>query len=234
MAARINGEQVPLRTELKNGDVVEVVTAPVSTPNPAWLSFVRTGRARSKIRHHLKTLAQAESAGAGRETAAAGAARRGHRALPDRRRRHPRRHLGQAAALHRQPQPRRAADRHRPGQAHRQHRGQALVDLLAERGEKPDALLITRERFTAARDRGAGRRHRGRQRERLGPVRQLLPTGARATRIVGYLGRGEGLVVHVEDCAVRASCATRTASASSASTGRTSRSAPSKPASWSQ
>jgi guanosine-3',5'-bis(diphosphate) 3'-pyrophosphohydrolase len=60
-AARINGDQVPLRTELKNGDVVEVVTAPVSTPNPAWLGFVRTGRARSKIRHHLKTLAQAES-----------------------------------------------------------------------------------------------------------------------------------------------------------------------------
>jgi GTP pyrophosphokinase len=61
VAARINGVQVPLRTELKNGDVVEVVTAPVSTPNPAWLGFVRTGRARSKIRHHLKTLAQAES-----------------------------------------------------------------------------------------------------------------------------------------------------------------------------
>src|SRR5690349_3776853 len=61
VAARINGAQVPLRTELKNGDVVEVVTAPVSTPNPAWLGFVRTGRARSKIRHHLKTLAHAES-----------------------------------------------------------------------------------------------------------------------------------------------------------------------------
>ena len=64
VAAKINGVQVPLRTELKNGDVVEVVTAPVSTPNPAWLGFVRTGRARSKIRHHLKSLAQAEAIGA--------------------------------------------------------------------------------------------------------------------------------------------------------------------------
>ena len=64
-AARINGDQVPLRTELKNGDVVEVITAPVSTPNPAWLGFVRTGRARSKIRHYLKTLAHAESEGLG-------------------------------------------------------------------------------------------------------------------------------------------------------------------------
>src|SRR6476660_7669494 len=61
VAAKINSVQVPLRTELKNGDVVEVVTAAVSTPNPAWLGFVRTGRARSKIRHHLKSLAQAES-----------------------------------------------------------------------------------------------------------------------------------------------------------------------------
>ena len=43
------------------GDVVEVITAPVSAPNPAWLGFVRTGRARSKIRHHLKTMAQTES-----------------------------------------------------------------------------------------------------------------------------------------------------------------------------
>ena len=65
MAARINGDQVPLRTELKNGDVVEVITAPVSAPNPAWLGFVRTGRARSKIRHHLKTMAQTESVGLG-------------------------------------------------------------------------------------------------------------------------------------------------------------------------
>ncbi len=61
MAAKVNGELVPLRTELKNGDRIEVVTAPVSQPNPAWLSFVRTGRARSKIRHHLKTQAQSQS-----------------------------------------------------------------------------------------------------------------------------------------------------------------------------
>ena len=61
VAAKVNGEQVPLRTELNNGDVVEIITAPVSTPNPAWLGFVRTGRARSKIRHHLKTMALTES-----------------------------------------------------------------------------------------------------------------------------------------------------------------------------
>jgi len=61
VAAKVNNEQVPLRTELRNGDVVEIITAPVSRPNPAWLGFVRTGRARSRIRSHLKSLAQDES-----------------------------------------------------------------------------------------------------------------------------------------------------------------------------
>ncbi len=61
VAAKVNGELVPLRTELHSGDVVEIVTAPHSRPNPNWLSFVRTGRARSKIRHELKVGQQAES-----------------------------------------------------------------------------------------------------------------------------------------------------------------------------
>jgi GTP diphosphokinase / guanosine-3',5'-bis(diphosphate) 3'-diphosphatase len=46
MAARINGEQVPLRTTLKNGDVVEVVTAPSATPNPAWLKALKRSQTR--------------------------------------------------------------------------------------------------------------------------------------------------------------------------------------------
>ena len=61
VAANVNGEQVPLRAELKNGDVVEIIGAPNARPNPAWLNFVVTGRARSKIRHHLKNMEQDES-----------------------------------------------------------------------------------------------------------------------------------------------------------------------------
>jgi len=61
VSARINDEQVPLCTELKNGDKVEVVTEPTATPNPTWLSFVHTGRARSKIRQYLKTMAHTDS-----------------------------------------------------------------------------------------------------------------------------------------------------------------------------
>ncbi|HJV88369.1 MAG TPA: bifunctional (p)ppGpp synthetase/guanosine-3',5'-bis(diphosphate) 3'-pyrophosphohydrolase [Noviherbaspirillum sp.] len=61
IAARINHEQAALRTELRNGDIVEIITAPSSRPSPNWLTFVRTGKARSAIRHHLRTINLAES-----------------------------------------------------------------------------------------------------------------------------------------------------------------------------
>ena len=61
VASRINGEIQPLRSELRNGDVVEVVTGPVARPNPGWLAFVRTGKARAEIRHFLRTMKREES-----------------------------------------------------------------------------------------------------------------------------------------------------------------------------
>jgi guanosine-3',5'-bis(diphosphate) 3'-pyrophosphohydrolase len=65
VAARINYELLPLRTGLKNGDHVEILTSPTARPNPSWLSFVATGKARSRIRHYLKGLQQKESAALG-------------------------------------------------------------------------------------------------------------------------------------------------------------------------
>jgi (p)ppGpp synthase/HD superfamily hydrolase len=56
---------VPLRTELRNGDRVEIITASHAKPNPGWLQYVRTGKARSNIRHFLKTMQYEESAGLG-------------------------------------------------------------------------------------------------------------------------------------------------------------------------
>jgi len=61
IAARINDENVPLSTRLKNGDRVEIVTDPGGRPSPSWLNYATTGRARSQIRHYLKTMQQAES-----------------------------------------------------------------------------------------------------------------------------------------------------------------------------
>jgi GTP pyrophosphokinase len=62
----INHEHVPLRTELRNGDIVEIVSSSTARPSPIWLGFVRTGKARSAIRHYLRTINRAESIELGR------------------------------------------------------------------------------------------------------------------------------------------------------------------------
>ena len=56
VACRINRRLSPLRTPLETGQTVEIVTAPGARPNPAWLTFVVTGKARATIRHYLKNL----------------------------------------------------------------------------------------------------------------------------------------------------------------------------------
>jgi GTP pyrophosphokinase len=200
VAAKINNVQVPLRTELKNGDVVEVVTAAVSTPNPAWLGFVRTGRARSKIRHHLKSLAQAESQDLGEKLLTQALRAEGLERLPaDDEEHHP---IWEKLL-------RFTGSRSRDelltdiglGKRIASIVAKRLVTMLAERGEKPDALLITRERYTAH--------------ENVSQGEVILDGSENASvkfatccrpvpgdNIVGYLGRGEGLVVHTEECAV--------------------------------
>jgi guanosine-3',5'-bis(diphosphate) 3'-pyrophosphohydrolase len=61
VAAKINRRLVPLSIPLTNGQTVEIITAPSARPNPAWLNFVVTGKARSNIRHFLKSQQHAES-----------------------------------------------------------------------------------------------------------------------------------------------------------------------------
>jgi len=55
VGAKINGRLVPLKTQLSNGDIVEVVTSPHQTPSKDWLKYVRTSKARNKIRQWVKT-----------------------------------------------------------------------------------------------------------------------------------------------------------------------------------
>ncbi|MGG4603589.1 RelA/SpoT family protein [Paenalcaligenes sp. Me131] len=66
VAAKINGEFVALRTEMKSGDSVEIVTSPAARPSIQWLNYVRTGRARSEIRHYLRTVKYEESVAFGK------------------------------------------------------------------------------------------------------------------------------------------------------------------------
>ena len=200
VAAKVNGEQVPLRTELHNGDVVEIITAPVSSPNPAWLGFVRTGRARSRIRHHLKNLAQDESRELGEKLLAQALRAEG---------------LGQPPGHEPADKPlwdkllRLTGNRTREemltdiglGKRSANLIAKRLVTLLAAQGIKPDALLLTRERYTAH--------------EKLSQGAVILDGADNVSikfatccrpipgdGVLGYLGRGEGLVVHTDDCAV--------------------------------
>ncbi|HWH42089.1 MAG TPA: bifunctional (p)ppGpp synthetase/guanosine-3',5'-bis(diphosphate) 3'-pyrophosphohydrolase [Usitatibacter sp.] len=65
IAAKVDGEPVPLGTVLRNGNRVEIVSDSHARPNPVWLSYVATGKARSHIRHYLKTMQLQESAEVG-------------------------------------------------------------------------------------------------------------------------------------------------------------------------
>lgn len=66
IAAKIDRRLVPLSSRLSSGQTVEIITAEGAHPNPAWLSFVVTGKARSNIRHWLKTQQMSESLSLGR------------------------------------------------------------------------------------------------------------------------------------------------------------------------
>lgn len=55
VGAKINGRIMPLRTELKNGDQVEIITSKAQTPSPTWEEFVVTGKAKSRIRKFIRT-----------------------------------------------------------------------------------------------------------------------------------------------------------------------------------
>ena len=200
VAAKVNGEQVPLRSELHNGDVIEIITSTVASPNPGWLGFIRTGKARSKIRHHLKTMALAESQELGEKMLTQSLRAEGIAKLPE---------DTKADRLFWEKILRFSGNRSRAdlltdiglGKRIASMVAKRIVVLLAERGEKPDALLMSRERYTAHESVSQG---------------SLLLDGSEGASvqfamcckpipgdgILGYLGRGEGLVIHTDDCAV--------------------------------
>lgn len=199
VAARVNGEQVPLRTEIHNGDVIEVITAPVSAPNPAWLGFVRTGRARSKIRHHLKSQALTASEELGEKLLTQAVRAEGIEALPD--------HGTEG-------QPvwdkllRFSGNRTRAELMTDIGLGKRIASIVAKRlkvlvtegGAKTDPLLMTRERYTAHESVSQGGVViDGSENASVQFARCCRPVPG--DEIVGYLGRGEGLVVHTADCA---------------------------------
>ena len=67
VGAKVNGKLVPLKYELKNGDIVEIITSPHHTPSKDWLKIVKSSRARNRIRAWIKIEERKRSIGLGRE-----------------------------------------------------------------------------------------------------------------------------------------------------------------------
>lgn len=201
VAAKVNGEPVALRTELKSGDVVEIVTAPGARPNPAWLNFVRTGRARSKIRHFLKTMELEESRGLG-EKLLSQALRAEGLALPST---DPTDTDAQALW---QALTRWSGNRGRGelltdiglGRKIATIVAKRLAQLMAERGTRPDAVTLTLGRYGTddSTPSQGGVLIDGSEGASVQLAACCRPIPGDA--IVGYLGRGEGLLVHTADC----------------------------------
>lgn len=198
VAAKINGQAVPLRTELKNGDVIEIDTDKAATPNPAWLGFVRTARARSKIRQHLKTLAQTDSESLGEKMLAQALRAEGIDQLPD---------DNEDNRMIWEKLLRFSGNKNIPELLTDIGLGKKIASIVAKRllpmlnaeGTKPDALLLTRERYTATEAVAQGSVVLdGSENTSVRYAQCCRPIPGEA--IVGYLGRGEGLIVHAEDC----------------------------------
>jgi GTP pyrophosphokinase/guanosine-3',5'-bis(diphosphate) 3'-pyrophosphohydrolase len=199
IAAKVNGEPVALRTELRSGDVVEIIGTPGARPNPAWLNFVRTGRARSKIRHYLKNMEQEESQDLG-EKMLAQAMRAEGLHLPS----------GEPddATLWLQ-LTRWSGNKTREdlftdlglGRKIATIVAKRLTKLMAEHGTRPDAITLTMGRYADddAPSQGLvlidGSEGASVQ---LAPCCRPIP----GDDVVGYLGRGEGLMVHTGECSV--------------------------------
>jgi GTP diphosphokinase / guanosine-3',5'-bis(diphosphate) 3'-diphosphatase len=207
VAASINGEAVALRTELKSGDVVEITTAPGAKPNPSWLNFVRTGRARSKIRHHLKNMEHDESRAMGERLLAQALRNEGllmPSADPN----------DEAAAALWQQLARWSGNRTRGdlmidiglGRKIASIVAKRLALMMAERGSaRPDAVTLSRRHFgTEAADEPAAAHGLVTIDGSEGASIQLAACcrPIPGDDIVGYLGRGEGLTVHTAECSV--------------------------------
>jgi GTP diphosphokinase / guanosine-3',5'-bis(diphosphate) 3'-diphosphatase len=204
VAAKVNGDPVALRTELRSGDVVEVVTAPGARPNPGWLNFVRTGRARSKIRHYLKNMEQEESQQLGEKLLAQALRAEGLSLPPSDPTEAPAVALWQGLTKW-------SGNRTRAdlltdiglGRKIAIIVAKRLAQLMLERGAKADPLTLTMGRYAAEDDatptqglvvidgtEGAS--------VQMAPCCRPIP----GDDIVGYLGRGEGLLVHTADCSI--------------------------------
>ncbi len=179
VGAKLNHELVPLRTILRNGDHVEIITSKWGRPNPSWLDYVVTGKARAHIRSYLKNLQRDESVNLGNRLLA--------KALHD---------AGIELPM---------IDDAQRESLLRALKTKTWEDLLADIGlGNRLAAVVARQLLPATADSGAvkddpaGLAIRG--------TEGVVVTYARCCRpipgdpILGFLSAGRGIVVHTEDC----------------------------------
>ncbi|VCU72574.1 Bifunctional (p)ppGpp synthase/hydrolase SpoT [Pigmentiphaga humi] len=188
VAAKVNTEFVPLRTELKSGDAVEVITAENARPNAQWLNFVRTGKARSEIRHYLRTVKYEESVSFG-ERLLAQALKSMDLPMPD------------AADPIWDKLARGSGARSRDEILADIGLGKRLAAVVARRfTPEGDPISTTAEQVERYAEQGSGTPIRIQGNEGLAV--QLAPccTPIPGDAIVAYIRLGHGLIVHTEDC----------------------------------
>lgn len=181
VAAKINGESAPLRTNLRSGDRVEIVTASHAKPNPAWLNYVVTGKARTHIRRFLKTMQYEESARLGERL------------------------LNQAlTSLKVDPQTISAAQWEKLA---RDSGAKSKKDLLADMGLGKHLPAVIARRLVLPGESASGTHGVGDVITILG-TEGMAVQFAKCCRpipgdpIVGFIKKDQGLVIHIHDCPV--------------------------------
>ena len=201
VSATINGEPAPLRSEIQNGDVVDIETASMSSPNPAWLTFVKTGRARSKIRNFLKQMAEDQSRALGEKLLRQSLRAEGFAQLPNENTDEEvwaklLRFAGNKTSTE-------LLSDIGLGKRIASMIAKKLTSLLIEQGLRPDMLLISTARFTQANDETVSQgvfSLDGSEGSSVLYAQCCSPIPG--DRVLGYLGRGDGLAVHTEECPV--------------------------------
>ncbi len=201
VSATINGEPAPLRSEIQNGDVVDIETASMSSPNPAWLTFVKTGRARSKIRNFLKQMAEDQSRALGEKLLRQSLRAEGFAQMPNENTDEEvwaklLRFAGNKTSTE-------LLSDIGLGKRIASMIAKKLTSLLIEQGLRPDMLLISTARFTQANDETVSQgvfSLDGSEGSSVLYAQCCSPIPG--DRVLGYLGRGDGLAVHTEECPV--------------------------------
>ncbi len=199
-SAKVNGKTVALKTELLNGNTVEIVTSSEVNPTPAWMTYANTARARSKIRNYLKQSASVEAMQLGERMLTQALRAEGFAALPT--------HFEDGQLLW---------DKllrftgNRDAQELLTDIGlgrriasivvKRLVTLMIETGAKRDPLLVSRERFNSE-DNGFDNIVTLDGSEGASVQFSTCCRPVPGDAILGYLGHGEGLQIHRRGCAL--------------------------------